>query len=443
MQDKPSSIRRRLRVAAGTALAVTTAVIAAAGVLTWQGQGAKAGAARAETAAPAAPAAPPAMPVSTALVVQRDVVTWSDFSGRLEAVDRVAIRSRVAGTIQHTHFREGDLVRQGDLLVTIDPAPYAAEVDRVEAQVASAQARLAHTNGELGRAQRLWEERAISRREVDEAIRAQLEATAQLRAAKAALQTARLNLGYTQVRAPVAGRVGKLETTAGNLTSGGPDAPVLTSLVSVDPVYATFEADESIVIRALASLQQAGGSRRDLARIPVRMGTAAAEGTPYEGQLQLVDNQVDPGSGTVRLRAVFANADGSLMPGQFARLRMGNATTSTELLVNERAVGTDQDRKFVLVVGDDNTVAYREVRLGAAIDGLRVVSSGLQPGERIVVNGLHRVRPGARVAPETVAMESKPELRRAAAATAVRRASTSDDDAGAKAGPDGRGAAAS
>ena len=443
MQHKPFSIRGRLHVAAGTALAVTAAVVAAAGVLTWQGQDANAGAPQAQTAAPAEPAAPPAMPVSTALVVQRDVITWNDFSGRLEAVDRVAIRSRVAGTIQHTHFREGDLVRQGDLLVTIDPAPYAAEVDRVEAQVASAQARLAHTNGELGRAQRLWEERAISRREVDEAIRAQLEATAQLRAAKAAVQTARLNLGYTQVRAPVAGRAGKLETTVGNLTSGGPDAPVLTTLVSVDPVYATFEADESIVSRALASLQQAGGSRRDLARIPVRMGTAAAEGTPYEGHLQLVDNQVDPGSGTVRLRAVFPNADGSLMPGQFARLRMGNATTSTELLVNERAVGTDQDRKFVLVVGADNTVAYREVRLGAAIDGLRVVSSGLQPGERIVVSGLHRVRPGARVAPETVAMESKPELHRTAEAGAVRRASTADDNATGKAGPNVRGAAAS
>ena len=421
MQDKTTSIRGRLRVAGGTLLALSAAVAAAAALLTWPGPDATAGAPEAQAAAPAA------MPVSTALVVQREVNAWNDFSGRLEAVDRVVIRSRVAGTIQQAHFREGELVRKGDLLVTIDPAPFAAEVDRAEAQVASAQARLAHTNGEHNRAQRLWEERAVSRREVDDAIRARLEAAAQLRAAQAALQTARLNLGYTQVRAPVAGRVGKLETTVGNLTSGGPDAPVLTTLVSVDPVYATFEADESIVSRALAGLKEAGGSRSDLSRIPVRMGTAASDGAPHEGHLQLVDNQVDPGSGTVRLRAVFANADGSLMPGQFARLRMGNASTSSELLVNERAVGTDQDRKFVLVVDEDNTVAYREVKLGAAIDGLRIVSSGLQAGERIVVNGLHRVRPGARVAPQTVAMDSKPEVRRAAAAGAIRRASAADD----------------
>jgi multidrug efflux system membrane fusion protein len=414
MQDNSTSTRSRLRVALGTILVVAAA--ASAALLLWQGTEAAAGAPAPQAAAPAP------ISVATSLVVQREVNAWHEFSGRLEAVDRVVIRSRVAGTIQQVHFREGELVRKGDLLVTIDPAPFAAEVDRAEAQVASAQARLAHTNGEHSRALRLWEERAVSRREADDAIRARLEAAAQLRAAQAALQTARLDLGYTQVRAPVAGRVGKLETTVGNLTSGGPSAPVLTTLVSVDPVYATFEADESIVSRALAGLLQAGGSRSDLSKIPMRMGTAATDGTPFEGHLQLVDNQVDPGSGTVRLRAEFANADGSLMPGQFARLRMGNASSSIELLVNERAVGTDQDRKFVLVVGDDNTVAYREIRLGAAIDGLRVVSSGLQAGERIVVNGLHRVRPGARVTPETVAMDDKPELHRAAAGTTTRKA---------------------
>ena len=430
MEQASSSIRSRLRLAAGTVVAVSAA---AAALLLWQGADATAGSAAAQ------PAAPAPAPVATALVVQKEVNTWNEFSGRLEAVDRVVIRSRVAGTIQQVQFREGELVKKGDLLVTIDPAPFAAEVDRAEAQVASAQARVAHNDGEHARALRLWEERAVSRREVDDAIRAKLEAAAQLRAAQAALKTARLDLGYTQVRAPVAGRVGKLETTVGNLTSGGPGAPMLTTLVSVSPIYATFEADESIVGRALAELAQAGGSRSELERIPVRMGTAAIEGTPHQGHLQLVDNQVDPGSGTVRLRAVFENADGTLMPGQFARLSMGHATTSTELLVNERAVGTDQDRKFVLVVGDDNTVSYRQVELGAAVDGLRIVSSGLQAGERIVVNGLHRVRPGARVAPETVAMDGKPELRRAAAGSAVRKA---EADAGPDAGRRG-GAAAS
>lgn len=403
MTPLSSPTRRRLRLGAAALLLGG----AAGGLLLWQGTDAAA-------EAPAA-AAPVATPVSTAVVLQKEITDWNEFSGRLEAVDRVVIRSRVAGTIQQTHFREGALVRRGDLLVTIDPAPFAADVDRAEAQVAAAQARVAHAGSEYARAQLLWEERAVSRREVDESNRARLEAAAQLRAANAALQTARLNLGYTQVRAPVAGRVGKLETTVGNLTSAGADAAVLTTLVSVSPIYATYEADEAIVARALRDLPGGDGARAHLSRIPVRMGTAATSDTPYEGHLQLVDNQVNAGSGTVRLRAVFENADGSLMPGQFARLKMGHSATSIALLVNERAVGTDQDRKFVLVVGEDNIVAYREVTLGAAVDGLRVVASGLKAGERIVVNGLHRVRPGALVDPATVAMDGKAELRKAQA----------------------------
>lgn len=404
MQEPSSPVRRRA-TSAGVALIIVAA--GATAFLVWRGPDAAA------TAAASATAATVATPVSTAAVLQRNVSHWDEFSGRLEAVDRVVIRSRVAGTIQDVHFREGALVRRGDLLVTIDPAPYAAEVDRAEAQVASAQARVANANSEHGRALRLWEERAIARREVDERIRARLEAAAELRAANAALQTARLSLGYTQVRAPVSGRVGKLETTVGNLTSAGVAAPVLTTLVSVSPIYATFEADETIVSRALRELTRGDGTPAELARIPVQMGTAAMTGTPYEGHLQLVDNQVDARSGTVRVRAVFDNSDGSLMPGQFARLRMGSPATSAALLVSERAVGTDQNRKFVLVVGDDDTVAYREVTLGAPADGLRIVSSGLQPGERIVVNGLHRVRPGARVSPEMVSMDGKTELRKA------------------------------
>jgi multidrug efflux system membrane fusion protein len=392
------------------AVAIIVLSASAGGLLVWQAPTAAAG-----PAASAAPAAPAATAVSTAIVMQKEVTRWDDFSGRLEAVDRVVIRSRVAGVVQQVHFREGALVRRGDLLVTIDQAPFAAEVDRAEAQVASAQARVAHTNGEYARAQSLWGERAVSRREVDESLRARLEATADLRSANAALQTARLSLGYTQIRAPVAGRVGKLETTVGNLTSAGADAAVLTTIVSVSPIYATFEADEAIVSRALKDLSDRDGSRTAVMRIPVRMGTAATSDTPYEGHLQLIDNQVDAGSGTVRLRAVFDNADGSLMPGQFARLRMGHPATSAALLVTERAVGTDQSRKFVLVVGEDNVVSYREVTLGATVDGLRVVTSGLKPGERIVVNGLHRVKPGALVDPATVAMDGKTEVRKAEA----------------------------
>ena len=349
-------------------------------------------------------AEPPPTPVMVATVVQADVATWDDFSGRLEAVERVDVRSRVAGAVQSVHFREGSLVKVGELLVSIDPAPYAAEVDRAQAQVAAAQSRVTYVKSEHERAQRLWDESAIARRELDERGNARQEAEANLRAAEAALQSARLNLQYTQVRAPVSGRVGRLEVTVGNLVAAGPGAPVLTTLVSVNPIYASFDADEQSVTRALKEVADPTASHARLQTIPVLMGTSGSGDTPHQGHLQLVDNQVNAKSGTVRVRAVFDNHDGSLMPGQFAQLRLGRAATSSALLISERAVGTDQNKKFVMVVGADNKAAYREVSLGASADGLRIVTSGLKPDERIVVNGLQRVRPGSLVAPQPVTM---------------------------------------
>jgi multidrug efflux system membrane fusion protein len=233
------------------------------------------------------------------------------------------------------------------------------------------------------------------------------EADANLRAAQAQLEQARLNLGYTQVRAPISGRVGKLEITVGNLVSAGPGAPVLTTLVSVSPIYASFDTDEQVVVRALGSLPGGSSARAQLARIPVRMGTSASDETPYEGHLQLIDNQVDAKSGTIRVRATFDNKDGSLIPGQFARIRMGQAQATKALLVNERAIGTDQNKKFVWVIGPENKAEYREVQLGATADGMRVVKSGLKSGERIVVNGLQRIRPGVQVVPQLVEMNAK------------------------------------
>ena len=390
---------------AGTALTAVSAVVLAAFTLR-------------TTSAEATPStAPVATPVSVATVVQSDVATWDEFSGRLEAVERVDIRSRVAGTVQSVHFREGALVAKGDLLITIDPAPYAADVDRADAQVVAAQARVSYSRSEFERAKRLLDEHAIAQREFDERNNAQREADANLRAAQAALQTAKLSLGYTQVRAPVAGRVGKLEITTGNLVAAGPGAPVLTTLVSVSPIYASFDADEQIVTRALHDVQGTGknAGARQLESIPVQMGTAATPDTPFVGHLQLVDNQVDAKSGTVRVRAVFDNKDGSLMPGQFAKLRMGQVKSSSALMVNERAVGTDQNKKYVMVIGNDNTAAYREVTLGAHVNGLRIVTTGLKPQERVVVNGLQRIRPGALVAPQAVGMELKAEAKTTAA----------------------------
>jgi multidrug efflux system membrane fusion protein len=347
--------------------------------------------------------APQPMPVSVATVVQADVATWDEFSGRLEAIDRVDVRARVAGQVQATHFREGALVQRGDLLLTIDPAPYAAEADRAQAQVVAAQARLTYAKGEHERAQRLWNERAIAQRELDSRVNARDEAEANLKAAQAALQAAQLNLSYTQVRAPVAGRVGRLEVTVGNLVPAGPGAPVLTTLVSVNPIYASFDADEQVVARALRDIAQESQARGRVERIPVEMTTASSE-RAHKGHLQLVDNQVNAKSGTVRVRALFDNPEGRLMPGQFAKVRLGRAETTQALLINERAVGTDQDKKYVMVVNQDNTAAYRPVKLGANVDGLRIVADGLKPGERIVVGGLQRVRPGALVIPQPMQM---------------------------------------
>jgi membrane fusion protein, multidrug efflux system len=335
--------------------------------------------------------APQATPVPVAVIEQQEVTIWDEFSGRLEAVERVDVRSRVAGAVKSVHFTEGALVKRDELLITIDPDPYAAEVDRAQAQVVAAQARVNYTKSERERAQRLWDESAIARRELDERVNAAQEADANLRAAQAALQSARLNLNYTQVRAPVAGRVGRLEVTVGNLVPAGPGAPVLTTLVSVNPIYASFDADEHVVLRALHDGQKA---------IAVEAETVTNGGRQLRGRLQLIDNQVNTRSGTVRVRAVFDNKDGSLIPGQFVKLRMGKAKTEQALLVSERAVGTDQSKRFVFVVGPDDKAIWREVTLGGTANGQRIVTSGLEAGERIVVNGLQRVRPGAQLAPQ-------------------------------------------
>ena len=369
-----------------------------------------------KVAASEPPPPPPAISVSVATVVQATVAAWDEFSGRLEAVEQVDVRSRVSGAVQSVHFREGALVKTGDLLVTIDPAPYAAEAERAQAQVAAAEARVANRRSEHMRAERLWREDAIAQRELDERVDSLHEAEANLRAAQAALTSAKLSLGYTQVRAPIAGRIGKFEVTVGNLVAAGPGAPVLTTLVSVNPIYASFDADEPVIVRALQDIPGAEGDRSQIDRVPVRMGTVATEGTPYEGKLQLIDNKVDSRSGTVRVRARFDNLQGSLIPGQFAKIRLGKAKASESLLVSERAVGTDQNKKFVLVVGDDNKIVYREVTLGPTVDGLRIVTKGLQANERIVVNGVQRVKPGTVVAPQQVPMEGQADSGTLAAA---------------------------
>jgi membrane fusion protein, multidrug efflux system len=287
-------------------------------------------------------------------------------------------------------------------LFKIDPAPYAAEVDKAQAQLEAAKARVVFTTSELERGAQLVGNNVVTRRDFDQRDNANREAIANVKAAEATLQTAKLNLDYTEVRAPVDGRVGKIEVTVGNLVAAGTASPVLTSLVSVNPIYASFDADEDVVLRALNSIADASGKRGNLDQIPVEMSTS--DGTTAKGHIQLIDNQVNGQSGTIRVRATFRNNDGRLIPGQFARLRMGQPKKQTLVMVDERAIGTDQDKKFVMVVGPDNRALYRGITLGGSVDGLRIVTSGLQSGDRVVVNGLQRVRPGALLKSEVAEM---------------------------------------
>lgn len=346
----------------------------------------------------AAAAPPPAVPVTVAVVNPRNVTTWQEFSGRLEAVDRVQVRPRVAGVVQSVHFREGGLVKAGDLLVTIDPEPYRAEVAQAQGQVASAEAKLEFAGSELERGKSLAARNTISQSDLTQRQSAQSEALANLQSAKATLKTAQLNLDYTQIRAPIAGRAGRLEITVGNLVAAGSASAPLVTLVSSDPIYASFDASEELVARILADLPVENGVPA-IDRVPVEVTTLAAD-APVRGKLQLIDNEVNAASGTIRVRAVFDNPGSKLIPGQFVRVRMGQPKAQDHLMVSEKAVGIDQDKKFVFVVNGENKVDYRQVELGSAVDGLRIVEKGLNPGDRIVVNGLQRVRPGVVVAPQ-------------------------------------------
>jgi multidrug efflux system membrane fusion protein len=347
--------------------------------------------------APVAAAAP--AQVTVAPVVERSVTEWDDFSGRVQAVEYVEIRPRVAGTIDVIHFKEGQLVKKGDLLFTIDPRPFRAELARAEAQQAQAQAALGLSRTELDRTRRLIEEHAVAQRELDERSNAVLEAQAQLQAAEAAVMTARLNLQYTAITAPVSGRVSRAEITVGNLVGTGLNTPALTSLVSVSPVYVNFEIDERTYQR-YAARGAAGNANVD--RIPVAVGLGNEEGYPHKGHLQAFDNRVDTTSGTIRVRAVLDNPQGLLTPGMYARVRTGGGGAKPALLIDDKAVGTDQDKKFVMVVDAGRKAVYRAVELGPMVDGLRIVRSGLKPGEQIIVSGLQRVRPNDTVDPVLV-----------------------------------------
>lgn len=346
-----------------------------------------------------APAAAGGPPVSAAAVVEKTIIETQEFSGRLEAIEQVQIRPRVSGFITAINFKPGSQVKKGDVLFVIDQRPFQAEANRAEAAAHSARAKADLAKVELTRAEKLLADKAIAQREYDASASGYKQLDADARAAQAQYETAKLNLTYTQVTSPINGRVSKAEITLGNLVD---QTAVLTSVVSLDQIYASFDGDEDTYLRVGAAAHQGKPA-------VVKIGLANETGFPHEGKLEFVDNQLDPRSGSVRMRATLTNADGLLVPGLFARVQLAGSTgAKPTLLINERAVNTDQNRKFVFVVGKDNKAEYRPVTLGQQVDGLRVVRDGLKPGEKIVVNGLQRVKPGAPITPNVVPMDADP-----------------------------------
>ena len=351
-----------------------------------------------------AQSAPPPQ-VSVAQVLEKRVKDWDEFTGRLQAVETVEIRPRVSGYIDKVAFTEGSQVKNGDLLFIIDPRPYQAEFDRAAADVKRYKTALELARIELVRVQRLKDSGAVSEEELDERKSTLAQGEANVAGAEAARETASLNLSFTRVTSPIAGRVSRAEVTRGNLVTGGINGgTLLSSVVSMDPIYLYFDADEQSYLRYTQTAHSGVGPSSNAAQNPVQVGLANEEGFPHLGKVDFVDNQLNPQTGTIRARAVLENKNGQFTPGLFARVQLLVSGEYSAILIEDRAVNTDQNQKYVLLLGANNQIEYRKVTLGRVIEGLRIVREGLKPGDVIVVNGAQRVHPGVAVTPQRVTM---------------------------------------
>jgi RND family efflux transporter MFP subunit len=352
-----------------------------------------------------APEAAPT-PVTVSRPVERDVTDHVDFTGRTAAVDSVEVRARVWGYLDKVNFTEGALVKAGDVLFEIDPLVYRAALAQAEGNLASMEARVERLDADLARARRAYDMRAIAPEEYDKVSFDRGEAVASRQALKAAVARAKLDLQYTKVIAPVSGRVSRYVVTVGNLVQSGDQGggTLLTTIMSVDPMYAYFDVDEHTALRVRQLVREGKSDSPRDGGYPVLLGLANEEGHPHRGTINFADNQVNPRTGTIRARGVFPNKEQVLLPGLFARVRTPIGRPHKAVLVSERALDTDQGQKIVYVVNEKNEVVSRPVRLGALHDGLREITDGLKPGERVIVNGLQQVRPGATVEPKLVDM---------------------------------------
>ncbi len=345
---------------------------------------------------------PPPPTVTVAAVETREIIEHEEVVGRTEAVDSVEIRPRVSGYIQEVRFKSGQKVKKGDLLFLIDPRTRQAALDRAEADLRRAQSSLENAQAEAARAERLLTTKAISKEESDTRAWKLTDAQAVLLAAQAARESARLELEFCEVRSPIDGRVSRALVTPGNNVSGvDGNTTLLTTVVSIDPIYVLSDVDETTALRFKRLALEQKLERDEQGRIAVEMALADEQDFPRKGFVESVDNRLNPGTGSILVRSAFPNPDELIIPGLFVRARIPVGQPKPTLLISDRAIGTDQSQKFVLTLTSSNTVAYRPVKIGPAVDGKRVIREGLVAGEKVVVNGLAKVRPGMPVTPET------------------------------------------
>jgi RND family efflux transporter MFP subunit len=369
-----------------------------------------------------APAGAP-VSVSVSYPVEREVTDYKDFTARIAAVDSVEVRAHVWGYLEKVNFKEGALVQKGDILFELDPRPYEALLNQAKAKVRQDEAQLKFDEGEHQRNFKLLQSNAVSRSDFERSLSAKDVDLANIAADEAQVKARELDLQYTKVTAPVSGRVSRYLVTVGNLIQSGDQGggTLLTTIVSVDPMYANFDVDEQTIQRVQGLFREGTIMSVDEAAWPVSLGVATEAGFPHQGTVNFVDNQVNPKTGTMRVRAVFSNKDGALAHGYFARVRIPVARPRQAVLVTERALDNDQGQKIVYVVNDKNEVVSRAVRVGQMHHGLRTIEEGLTPGERVIVNGLQQVRPGVIVGPKLVAMPA-PELKKSGGAVRVAKA---------------------
>jgi RND family efflux transporter MFP subunit len=339
---------------------------------------------------------PPKVTVSQPVV--RELIEWDEYTGRLEAVDSVEVRAQVSGYLQSVHFKEGAIVKKSDLLFIIDPRPYQAELDRTEAELRLAQARLELARNDLARVKKLAGTRAISEQEVDTRAANERVAQATVEQSEAAIEAANLNVEFTQVRAPITGRISRELVTKGNLINGGTGGTLLTTIVSLDPIYCYAEADEQSYLRYTRLAQEGRRPSSRQVENPAYLALADETGFPHKGYMNFVDNQLDPNTGTIRGRAVFPNPDLTLTPGLFARVRIPGSAKYKAIMIPDEAIGSDQSQRFVMIVNDQNTAEYRKVVLGPIVNGLRIIREGINSEDWVIVKGIQRVvRPGIKI----------------------------------------------